>query len=528
MKLRPYQEQAMHAILEAKPKKKAMIVLPVGSGKTVIIAHVLRCLGVTSLIVVPSKEILYQVQDTLQAVWRNVSIGCIGYGKESYGTVTIATVQSLRSANRIEALQKRGIEVICVDECHHSPAKTYQDIFEAFPDVFRFGVTATPDRLDRESVVDIFGYPVYELSMLDLIRQGYLCNIRAYRVETAISLEEVKIRAGEYSLEQLERVCDRTDRNEIIVSHYKKHAYGKPAICFAVSVEHAHNLANTFLAHGIQARAISAQTPQGERDTILKQYALGEIHVLCNCQLFTEGFDAPYTVCILLARPTMSRALYVQMVGRGVRTYEGKEECIIIDFADNTTMHSLIPPSLQDIGLKHGKTALEVAEENEVFERGRKQLLHSIKALTEKVVNLFEEIKPEWDYYEDGTLSLSIGQFTYELVPDSPTTLEGRNQVTYELYLHIRRSCYLLYEQLTFKRGVVLLCWFLSEIERGKAKYLDPTPRWQKDSATPSQLTGLRWYGIDITDVRTKWDASLKYAALNASALLIEEEEISC
>src|SRR5215813_12321903 len=121
MELRDYQQEAVEKLLEAIPKSKAMAVLPVGAGKTVIIAFLLKHLNVPSLVIVHTREILYQLCSTLLKVWPDVSIGLIGYGEESYGRVTIACIQSLRSAKRLTTLRSMSIQVVCVDECHHAP-----------------------------------------------------------------------------------------------------------------------------------------------------------------------------------------------------------------------------------------------------------------------------------------------------------------------------------------------------------------------------------------------------------------------
>lgn len=218
------------------------------------------------------------------------------------------------------------------------------------------GVTATPDRADGKGLGRIYQEVVYSLSMIELMARGRLARLRGLRIDTGDSLDAVATRAGEFAQDQLEQAVNTPSRNDLVVRTWLEYARDRTrTVAFTVDVRHAHDLAAAFGAAGIAARAVSGATPADERRATLAAFHAGDIPVLTNCNVLTEGWDEPATDCILMTRPTKSRALYTQMVGRGARRAAGKSDCLIIDYCDSTSRHQLVTlPSLADDPLKQG------------------------------------------------------------------------------------------------------------------------------------------------------------------------------
>ena len=299
---------------------------------------------------------------------------------------------------------------ILVGNCHHSPAdsylRIYERLFELNPEMYHLGVTATPRRADNVALGKVFDEVVFSLSIKDLIRQGFLCSLKAKAIRTNIDLDGVRTVAGEFNQKQLASVVDVENRNELIVDSYVEHGDGRKALCFTVSVDHAHRLAEMFREKGISAEALSGETPLEERREILRRFSVGEIQVVTNCAVLTEGFDEPSIECIILTRPTKSQTLYIQMVGRGTRIFPKKEDCLILDFVDSTTRHRLA--QLHDIF--DGEEKKE--EEKRTEEPGEGRMDYFIgrgEGITAEDVSLFDESNHRWMRLDNGDFVCGLG-----------------------------------------------------------------------------------------------------------------------
>ncbi|MBC7106262.1 MAG: restriction endonuclease subunit R, partial [Firmicutes bacterium] len=231
---------------------------------------------------------------------------------------------------------------------HHAVARTYVFVLERLgfmsgdPDKLLLGVTATPVRGDKVGLGAVFQKIVYQRSLLWMVRAGYLVDFRGLVVDTGVDLGDVRVVAGDFADADLEGVLNTEDRNGLIARAYLDHTAGRRAVAFTAGVQHALDLAATFRAAGVTAEAVSGETPEEERRKLLSAFRAGDVRVLCNCNLLTEGWDEPSLDCILMARPTKSKALYLQMLGRGARPYPGKQDCLVIDFVDNTGRHDVM------------------------------------------------------------------------------------------------------------------------------------------------------------------------------------------
>ena len=265
--------------------------------------------------------------------------------------IVVASVQSL--VRRLDRHDTAVYQVVVCDEAHHAPASTYQKIFEHFGftngggERLLVGFTATTKRGDGVGLGNVFDKIVFQRSLREMIDAHWLVDISGFRVETSADISGVQSRAGDFATGQLSTAVNTKPRNELAAQTYHELAGGRKALVFTVDVRHAEDLAAEFRAHGIEAQAVSGRMPKDERRATISAYRRGEIQALCNCALLTEGFDDPATDVVLMARPTHSSLLYMQMLGRGTRTAPGKENLLLLDFVDSTKRHSAV--SLPDL-----------------------------------------------------------------------------------------------------------------------------------------------------------------------------------
>ena len=355
MILYPFQREAKEAVLHhwENGNRAALISLPTGSGKTIVFSDVLHAsLNGTrdkGLVLVHRDELLRQAAEKLDLVWPAVKLSTVDATQDNFtGQITIASVMSI--ARRLNKMPR--VHRVVTDEAHHAPArswlKIYNRIGELLPDWRHLGVTATPIRTKGPSDLEaIFGKPIYAKSIFELIVEGYLSPLKGLEVRTQVSVENVGVQAGDLIAEQLSRIINTKERNRLVVENYQELAADRKALVFAADLNHAKNLAEMFKSQGVSAAWVSGETPLTMRKSFLEKLRSGELRVIVNCMVFTEGFDEPSLDAILVARPTRSLVLYCQMIGRGLRPYPGKKNCLFIDFVDNASKHRLI--SMQDL-----------------------------------------------------------------------------------------------------------------------------------------------------------------------------------
>ncbi len=412
---RPYQTECINRVIEAhktNPQGKALLVLPTGTGKTIVFSHIAKRLGLTTLIIAHRQELLSQAADKMRMIRPDAIIGQVGAGRHEYGAeITVASVQTISRPEHLKNLHRFGYGLVIIDECHHSKANGYQAVLDVLPDAFVLGVTATSDRLDKQNIEDIFGEPIFSASIIDMVQEGYLCDLRAIAIRTQVNLDDLHTQAGDYKVDELETMIDTPERNNRIVEAYQEHCSGRQALCFSVTVAHAWNLNTAFSNAGIASAVVSGTTPADERARILSEYEKGKINVVCNCAVLTEGYDAPQTSCIIMARPTQSRALYVQSIGRGTRLAPSKNDCIILDITDNCLKHRLEPQSLTRALGKHlnDDESLIEAEEREKREAAetRVRTTKDGKRSQDITINILERL--DWQKRDNGMFVLEVG-----------------------------------------------------------------------------------------------------------------------
>ena len=322
MQLRPYQNDLVEQLRQSwrEGYKAPCIVLPCGGGKSCILAEIARrttANGKRVMFLVHRRELVEQITRTF-----------VGWGVDMR-LCDIMMVQT--AARRLDKLKTPSL--IMTDENHHSPATSYKKIYERFPNVLRVGVTATPARLGGAGLGDVNDKLIIGVSAKWLIENHCLAPYDYYAPDVA-DLTQLKTRRGEYVTADIEKAMIKKAVFGDVIKYYKKLADGKKAICYCASVNHSKATAESFHAAGIAAAHIDGDTPKELRAAIIRNFRDGEITVLCNVDLISEGFDVPDCECAILLRPTQSLTLYIQQSMRAMRYRENKR-AVIIDHVGN-------------------------------------------------------------------------------------------------------------------------------------------------------------------------------------------------
>lgn len=429
MTLRPYQEQALAALAAelGKGNTRLLMQMATGLGKTVTFAGILQHPQLAAwlerfpererkmLVIAHREELLDQACEKISRANPGcmVSIEQAGRSANRYSDVVIASIQTLAAQKfkRLHRLLGPGnpFRIVVIDEAHHAAAPSYRTTAvhlgflppieasdeenaeaatemdaaklaqhlaawdrEAPKDRLLIGVTATPNRTDAVGLGCVFQSIAYTYPIRRAVEDGWLAPIVPWVVDTRVSLDDVRTQRGDFNQRELAEAVNNEARNTQAVDAWHKYAHGRQTIAFTVDVQHAHDLASAFLAKGIRAAAVSGVTPKDDRRRLLSDFKRGQLDVLTNCMVLTEGTDLPMASCILHAKPTKSATLYEQMTGRGLRLWDGKTDCIVIDVVDVARKHSLqtapvlygLPPGLIS---EKGKSLKELAEAFEKF-----------------------------------------------------------------------------------------------------------------------------------------------------------------
>ena len=334
MKLRQYQEDVIAALHDPG---RELVVMATGTGKTVVFASYLeRYLkpGMRALVLAHRDELIQQAAEKIAAVSPTLKVQIekadsraprdIGLFAQQRIAV-VASVQSLYT-KRMHEWDPADFDLVIVDEAHRATADSYVNIFRYFGCLDGktplIGFTATPGRSDGKGLGSVFRRIVANLDVATMVDAGWLVPVRAYSVQSGIDLSTVAVRAGDFAQGQLEDAVNDDARNALIVAAYEKYAPGRQAIAFTAGVEHARQLAAEFTSRGISAEPVWGEMPFPQRQATLASYASGQTRVLTNFGVLTEGFDAPNTAAVILARPTKSMLILTQMIGRGTRPHE--------------------------------------------------------------------------------------------------------------------------------------------------------------------------------------------------------------
>jgi len=527
--LRPYQQEALESIVSnyANGIKRQLVVLPTGAGKTVIFSHLPKikknCLPM--LVLAHRSELLDQARSKILASNPELTVEIEQAEKKAgFVDVVVASVATLGRNNtpRIEQYPKDYFKSIVIDEAHHAAAPTYRRIIDFFNVDFLLGVTATPQRSDSTRLIDVFDEIVYYKTIQDLIQQGWLSPLVGYRIKSNVDISDVQIQNGDYVQAQLEEAIDTPQRNSFVVATYRNLADSKKAVIFASGVRHAQNLALSFRQASVDCEVILGTTSYEDRQDILARFATGQLKVIVNVGVLTEGFDEPSIEAIILAKPTRSTLLYTQIVGRGTRIHPNKEHCIIIDIADTTKGKKPIGlPTLlglpPDFDLQ-GQSLTEVAEkfkELESYSPGESVRVLSPEDidLAYARINLFMPPPPNPVVQEYSKLVWAeIAEDEYHLGVNNSESMRikcdtlGRWNVT--LHDNAQKSTRLLGTVDQMREAFARSDRWLQSNRSSSISLLDSSATWRSDSPTDAQKKTLKRIGVPLTSDMNKGMAS--------------------
>ena len=354
MKLFDYQKDMAMRIEKAfRLYRSVMAQMPTGTGKTVVLASVVESfLGEHPLksvwIVAHRRELVSQIQETIERVFSNrlaeKEDGSSDNLIEKPLDSSLFTLRSsLIKAMSIQWLARHYDEIgeepgmIVIDEAHHALAKTYKEMWDRFPKAKFFGLTATPCRLNGKGFIDLFDVLVQSWSVPEFISKGRLATYDFVSIKsngvTQRLIDSLQKRGadGDYQNKEMDMLLNKRPSIERLYRSFEEYGKDRKGIVYAINISHAKKIVELYQEHGIKAVAIDSKTPAAERQADIEAFKKGDIQVLVNVDIFSEGFDCPDVEFVQLARPTLSLAKYLQMVGRGLRVAKGKKCCVIID-----------------------------------------------------------------------------------------------------------------------------------------------------------------------------------------------------
>jgi superfamily II DNA or RNA helicase len=348
MQLRKYQEEAKTAIQEQwqEGKKKTLLVLPTGTGKTIVFCKLAEDQvnqGDRVLILAHRGELLEQAADKLE---KSTGLGCSVEKAEqsslnSWFRVTVGSVQSMMRQKRLDQFTADHFGTIIVDEAHHCLSDSYQKVLNHFEQAKVLGVTATPDRGDMRDLGEFFESLAYEYSLPAAIKEGFLSPIKAQTIPLKLDLSGVGTQGGDFKVGDLGSALG--PYLEQIATEIVDHCKGRKIVIFLPLIATSQKMCDILNQRGLIAAEINGESK--DRKEILQDYESGQYDVLCNSMLLTEGWDCPSVDCIVVLRPTKVRSLYCQMVGRGTRLHPGKKDLLILDFLWHSDRHELCRPA---------------------------------------------------------------------------------------------------------------------------------------------------------------------------------------
>ena len=352
VRLRPYQERACAAIFGAYKSgaHRQLICMATGLGKTILVGALAARSGWGAgrrfFGFMHREELIRQALDKLGRMnpARSMDYEKSGHHAEADADMILAGVQTLvrGKGKRLAKFPPEAFSKIWIDEVHHAPAKSYIQVLKHFqlydnpktPKLL-LGTTATPERLDKLGYDHLFDDVVFRYGLREGMEDGWLVPLKCVRVETAVDLSSVRMRAGEFIERDLAEAVDREKRNRLCLQMYAEGARGKRNLVFCVNKAHARHTAALFEEAGVRVACIVDDTPPEERREALQRFHEGTLDVLVNVTVLTEGIDIPGVEAIHRLRPTCSTGLLLQMIGRGTRTAPGKAHCMIFDYADD-------------------------------------------------------------------------------------------------------------------------------------------------------------------------------------------------
>jgi superfamily II DNA or RNA helicase len=528
--LRPYQQEAIAAVEQALNRgvQRPLIVLPTGTGKTIVFASLIARRGGSALVLAHRDELLRQAAEKLTVAdpTLGLGVGFVAAERDDVGApVVVGSVQTLARAQRLARLP-RHFDTVVIDEAHHAAARSYRRILAHLaPSPLILGVTATPQRSDRNQLGDIWQQIVYQRGIAEMIRAGYLADVRGVRVGLETNLDQIAQTGGDFDAEALGGALEQAAAPRHVLAAYRAHASGRKVLLFVPTVALAHTMAAAFRDAGIPAEALDATTPPERRRGILARLGSGNTRVIANVGVLTEGFDEPSVDCVIMATPTRSQVKYAQCVGRALRPFPGKADCLVVDVVgvsdrlDLQTLPRLFGLHAQPSGAITVTEALERQRRDQrasptTADGGRRAGATPDGTISSRRVGLLGPRRRNRLHWlrHDGSWLLSAGQGTLiALVPAGARwsvvrlDRDGEQQLARGVDLGYAHG---IAEDYVRARGTLRLA--------------DPRAAWRRAPMSDAQASLLRRLGVPVPAQATKGEASDLIALAQAARRLAQ------
>lgn len=356
IELRDYEENAIHKLrlTISQGKKKVVMVMPTGAGKSVVFGQIISNalkMGKIVIWLVHRRNLVFQMQKVLKDMF-GIDPGII-MSEVEYNTdrpVQLATIQTYTRRLRISTIVDNRFfcdaDLVLIDEGHRSISKTYLDVINLYSDKIILTCTATPMRLDGRGLGEVYDSLIDVVSVDTLTKRGFLAPAR-YFAPSNLDLDSVKVERGDYVVNQLEKKVNTAELNGDVIQNWLRLGENRKTLVFAVNVKHSIALRDEFLNYGIPAYHLDARSKDSIRDDAFRRMQNGDIRVITNVGLYTEGLDVPDIGVVSLARPTKSMGLYRQMVGRSLRPSELYKDVLILDHSNCIREHGFVDEPIE-------------------------------------------------------------------------------------------------------------------------------------------------------------------------------------
>lgn len=531
LKLRDYQTDAINALFKSwtSRMKRPAVVLPTGSGKTVIFSDLSRkfhewrtaCDGTNLgnggervMILVHRDELADQAIRKLRDSAPDLKIGKVkAQDNETGADVMVCSVQTISRQARLDqivasqyASTNGEVGLIVTDECHHAPAESYKKIYAGFPGALHAGFTATLARGDGVGLGSIWDDVVFSRSVLWMISRGYLTDVRGQSVTLDhLNLAAVKKSGGDYQASALGSAMVDAGSPQVIAKAMRTYASGRRCLVFCPDVASA---MATQKAIGPSSAVVHGKTSLEDRALIYKRFETGDLQSIINCMVLTEGFDAPWADCVVIARPTQSAPLYVQMAGRGLRPWPGKSDCLILDVTGTggrlSTLIDLAPGEVDVV--RQGESLADAAVRTET-EANQVVSADSLAfALKHRDIDLFTSSSHAWLRTDAGVMFIPVAS--------SFVFLWASNGAWDVCFAPLRGKWQRLHKSMPLGTA---MAWAETEAEDRMPFNGTKNARWRKQPAQGPQIGRARRYGYEIPEDPTKGQMSDLISAGEAS-----------
>jgi|TARA_R100000482_G_scaffold64465_1_gene23911 superfamily II DNA or RNA helicase len=355
MILRPYQDVAVNSAIKSLNKhKNTIVVAPTGAGKTIMLSSLIGKMHKENnkvLVLQHRDELVNQNMDKFKKINPNISTSILNADEKDWsGDVVFAMVQTLSRPNNLSSMQR--VNLIIIDESHHTIANSWLNIIkeskEINPNVRIAGFTATPNRGDGKGLKEVFSNCSHQIEIETLIREGFLVSPKPFVIDVGVQkeLSQVRKTIDEFNMDEVARIMNKRPINEEVVNKWHEQASDRKTVVFCSTKNHAKDLCDEFVKQGVRAEVLTGDTKKDVRVNMLQSLSNGDLQVVINVAVLTEGFDSPPVSCIILTRPCSYKSTMVQMIGRGLRTIDPneypniiKKDCIILDFGTSILTH---------------------------------------------------------------------------------------------------------------------------------------------------------------------------------------------